>query len=191
MKYKEIKQLAIDNKKNRFWYKHARKEIKWLANLYNIDVNVLYAVTALTSQNIRLSFNEKLVLEWIQNGANIEAIDKIRHIKVVKQNLKYYFEHKIVKGPKISQFYQALTGNDDAIVLDTHMATAFGHSLRWSTAKRKRAESVIKRISKELGWKNTETQAAIWCGIYKQKNPNVSKIANFQFSKIIGQPQAA
>lgn len=175
-----IKNLALENWKYKNWYNIARRNIKKLSQQHNIPFKTLVGVVAITSQNINLKFNSQLVYDWILNGANIEAVDKIRHLNVVKQNLKYFLETKKVKGPKINAFYNALIGEKDAIVLDTHMASAFKVSKFWTVNLRLKAEKIIQKLSKELQWKNCETQAAIWCGIYRQKNPN-KPIANYSF----------
>lgn len=175
-----LKTLTKENISHRFWYVSARKSIKNLSKQYNIPYNKLCGVVAILSQNIRLEFNQELVLDWIKNGANIKAVNKIRHYNTVKNNLKHYLKYNEIRGPKISAFYEVLVGNNNAIVLDTHMASAFFINKQWNNTKRKKATKVITKIAKEFNWKPAHVQAAIWCGIYRDKFPN-KPIANYSF----------
>lgn len=177
---KKILELAIQSKKDRFWYTKARKNLKFLAKQYNIPYKTIAGITAITSQNIRLEHNMKIVLDWIKNGANIEACEKIKHYSIVKNNAKMFLQTGQINGPKISQFYEALIGNNDAIVLDTHMASAFNVKNKWSKTKMNLAKKDIQKISKHLNWKPCQVQAAIWCSIYKQKS-NKTQAANYSF----------
>jgi hypothetical protein len=181
--YTELKNLALKSKSDRFWYSKARQSIKSLAARENIPFKTLAGVVAITSQNIRLSHNEQIVLDWIQNGANVEAAHKVKHFGVVKRNLAEFLQNGSVKGPKISAFYKALTGDTSAIVLDTHMAKVFlpkAKSEKWTKTQILKAESKILRLSKELGWKPCHVQAAIWCSIYKEAS-NSPYAVNYSF----------
>jgi hypothetical protein len=180
--YTELKELALRSKSDRFWYAKARNSIKDLAKRSSVSFKTLAGVVAITSQNIRLSHNEKLVLSWLQDGANIEAAKKVKHFGVVKENLVDFLLTGKVKGPKISAFYKALVGDSNSVVLDTHMAKVLlpKRKSKWAKSDIEKAELKINKLAKELKWKPSQVQAAIWCSIYKESS-GVQIAANYSF----------
>jgi hypothetical protein len=181
--YTDLTNLALKSKSDRFWYSKARESIKALAKREGIPFKTLAGVVAITSQNIRLHHNESIVLDWIKNGANVDAANKVKHFGVVKRNLAEFLQNGTVRGPKISAFYRALLGDTSAIVLDTHMAKVFLPKSKgdaWTKGQMQKAESKILKISNQLGWKPCHVQAAIWCSIYKEAS-NSPHAVNYSF----------
>lgn len=179
--YTDLKKLAIQSKNDRFWYSKARCNIRELSKRTSIPFKTLAGVVAITSQNIKLSHNQTIVLDWINNGANIEASKKIKHFGIVKLAVERFLETGEVRGPKIKAFYDALTGDVNSVVLDTHMAKIFiPKKQKWAKKDIEAANRKIKNVAKELGWKPYQVQAAIWCSIYK-KEYNTQNAANYCF----------
>lgn len=181
--FQELKNLALKNKKYKDWYSRARFSLFRLAKAKRISYDKLAGVVAITSQNIHLEFNQVLVLEWISNGANYEAASKVRHYKAVQRNLQNFLKTGEIRGPKVSEFYKVLSHDDNAVVLDTHMKLPFKVK-DWTVSNRLRAHRAINVLAKELNWTPAQVQAAIWCGVYKHKNPN-KPIANYKFELFI------
>lgn len=69
---------------------------------------------------------------------------------------------------KIPEMARVLGGDDTAVVLDTHMQSAFGTRMRG--AEYKKAAQMIGEVAKEAGMAPSEAQAAIWSVIRLMKD---------------------
>ena len=176
---KKLERLALESKNDRFWYTRASENIKRLSKLHGIPYKTLAGVVAITSQNVKLEQNMKLVYNWIKDGANEEACDGVKHYTIVKNNLKNFLKTGEVRGPKVGEFYKALIGDKSAIVLDTHMGRVFNVD-GWSKTSRMSAKKQIRALSKRLNWKPCQVQAAIWCSTYK-RSTGFPKAAEYSF----------
>jgi hypothetical protein len=80
-----------------------------------------------------------------------------------RRNLQRISLGEKLSGQKVSNFYQNLTGNWDAITIDSWTARYFGYSDRLTKKQYKECEKRIKRIARYHHVRNCEVQAAAWC----------------------------
>jgi len=103
----------------------------------------------------------------LKNSSNLRAAFNV--LIADESNFEQY-----VTGPKVTEFFKAMTGDPDAIAVDVIIARAAGFdSLRSVGNPARRAiQNAIRRIAKEYGQSPRDTQAAIWVATERQRTMN-------------------
>jgi len=175
----KLTQLALQGEEWRGWYDTAHISItEWcLAN--DVDLLHFVAVLALISPQMSVRRNVSLAKAYfVALKANGSEVDTHRHVSGListthRRALEVYESTGRINGPKTKAFADALLGNGNAIVLDTHMATALGVNQDKLTKNKRvftKACDRVTAVAKRLQWKPAEVQAAIWTAVYKSKH---------------------
>ena len=171
--------LALAGSEGKGWYDTARESLeKWC---YHNDVDLIHfvAVLALISPQMSVSRNVKVTKQYfVALKAHGSEIDTHRWVpglmeKTHRRPLEVYEDTGHINGPKTKAFADALLGNGNAIVLDTHMATALGVPQSKLTKNKgvfTKACARVEAVAKRLQWTPAEVQAAVWTAVYKSKH---------------------
>ena len=175
----KLTQLALQGEEWKGWYDTAHISItEWcLAN----DVDLLHFVAVLAIISPRMSVGKNVSLAkayFVALKANGSEVDTHRHVpgligKTHRRALEKYEHSGTIDGRKTKAFADALLGNGNAIVLDTHMATALGVNQDKLTKNKRvftKACDRVTAVAKRLQWTPAEVQAAIWTAVYKSKH---------------------
>ena len=124
----------------------------------------LNATSASTAVEANVPIAVKAFREFIETG-RFDSFKLLSH----KHNLERASRGEKLSGPKISEYSDAVFGNENAIPVDRHIAQImFGidspNSSHIAAAKRR-----IVQIGLRLGWTPRQTQAALWAANQKRK----------------------
>lgn len=165
----------------RRWYVHARLVVDRIATLAGEPIGRVADVLAITSP--RCSVRRNLTRAWEYLTTGLLPADVMRGTRVA---LAHYEKTGTIRGAKTEPFSRALRGDDTALVIDTHIATAFGYDPRVARTKycRTAIGCCIRRVAKRRGWSITQTQAAIWAGYYRRAYPT-GRIPRYNVKAIV------
>ena len=143
----------------RNWYNDARREIEYVSRAEGWNSSYFAGILAATSPRCVVRRNIRLGLEWMHT----RKLPKGTMKSIVTAATNFDATGK-VSGPKVSAFYENLTGNDDCITWDTHMFMAFVGRQSMRVKELARAESILREVAVELDLTPAQCQAAIWAG---------------------------
>lgn len=177
----ELSQLVESAKANiesaRPWYRLASEEIRTICLIENWRIDKFTAILAVTSPRCAVRRNVRNTLQYMANGQLLANT-----MRSVRRSVEIWEASGEILGPKTSAFYAALMGDENAVVLDTHMAGLFAVDQK-TAFKRKRELAhwcrVVRHIAKLIGESARDTQASLW---YSRKlaigeNPELFPIA--------------
>lgn len=103
----------------------------------------------------------------LKNSSNLRAAFNV--LTADESNFAQY-----VTGPKVTEFFKAMTGDPDAITVDVIIARAAGFASLGDVGDLARGEiqNAIRRVAKENGQSPRDTQAAIWLATERQRTMN-------------------
>lgn len=165
-----IEQLARGGYDLRRWYPRAIEEIAYICGQENWNATEFARVLALLSPQVAIRRNVRLALAYIGQGEFMRNTSP-----TIKRSVEIYKATGEINGPKVGAFAAALTGDKQAITLDTWMARAMleceiepnvKHFRRVAT--RAAAYELIRTVGKRLGICPRDTQAAVWCGMFRE-----------------------
>ena len=171
-------QLASDNIESaRPWYSLASEEIRTICLVEDWRVDRFTAILAVTSPRCAVRRNVRNTLQYMANGELLANT-----MRSVRRSVEIWETRGEILGPKTSAFYAALMGDENAVVLDTHMAGLFAVDQKTAfNRKRELAHwtRVVRRVADLIGESARDTQAALW---YSRKlaigeNPELFPIA--------------
>ena len=165
---RRVKGYADGGRFNRRWYTHARAIVSRVAAATGCSTNRVADVLAITSPRCTVNRNLAVTCQYLQTGTVPADVTKS-----TRAALRYYESTGKIRGPKTSRFAAVLKGDESHLVVDTHIARAFGHDERAARTKRVREQilPIVQRIAKRRGWTIAATQAAIWAGYYRAAYP--------------------
>jgi len=159
-----IQEYAEAGKAYRRWYRQARCIIARIAQLSGFDPGRIADVVAITSPRVSVTRNMAVALAYLMDGILLGDIARSTRVAMA-----HYEATGEIRGPKTSAFAKALRGDDDALVIDTHIARAFGYEPRVARSKyvHQAIGKVVTMIARRRKWTIVEAQAAIWAGYYR------------------------
>lgn len=96
----------------------------------------------------------------------------------VRAAVLHYERTEEIRGPKTSAFYRAIMGDDDAVVLDVHMADAMGiDQSSFDTHLKYQRWATIFAECTPVGYTPAQFQAAVWAGQLLSRNRKVRYIS--------------
>lgn len=143
----------------RFWYEDGRKQIDFVCNAEGWNRDEFTGILAVTSPRCVVRRNIRLTLHWMKNRGLPKGTRKL-----IVRACERYADSRTISGPKVSTFYEALSGNDDCIVWDTHMFRAFANKNNFRKKELATAESILRAVAVTLDLTACQCQAAIWAG---------------------------
>ena len=164
-----LRQLALLGRSGRRWYRIARVVLRRVADWHDWDYDTFADIVALTSPRCSVNRNLRVAFGYMKH--RYLPPDTIRSTRIA---LGHYRLTGEIRGPKTGPFAAALKGDDEAMVLDSHMAAALGEEPKKVGTRQvqRSAHRRLARVANQLGWTMTETQAAIWCGYQRVQGWN-------------------
>jgi hypothetical protein len=149
---------AADIESGARWYPDKEPMIQELAEIGDTTIEVVGTVTSAFSIRERWPSNVEKVYDFF-NGIEVRGLEYNLHAA----NMATVLGFDALNGPKTSAFARALTGDDQAIVIDVWMMRAAGFT-KDSPNKTDYAEisEAIRNVSNEMGLSPRTTQALIW-----------------------------
>jgi len=199
MNFKEWKKInKIDkNFENKLMYKVISnlEGFNWYNDIYNNakkyypDNYKLYlGLLSVTSQRNTLEVNESLTinaLNTIKEFNNPYILNYGIADKPIKNNIKRILEGKLPHGNKIKPYYKALVNNDlNQVVIDTWILKIFNLKHKYKYANKndiKYIKYIIRKISKKLKIKPSNTQSCLWYYARKELNNLNHKITKHEY----------
>lgn len=152
------------------WYRREGRALKTFAWQEGINPNRFIDLIALFSPRIQLKRDLRNTLFYVRTGGF--AHDVMRNVKIAVQ---HYEKTAEIRGLKCGAFARALKGDNEAVVLDTHMAGILGLDQKIFGTKSGYGYGVqrIMKYARRCGLAPAETQAALWCGkiLLENRNP--------------------
>lgn len=166
---KELMALAKQGEDGRHWYYHAREQVEALAAMVGCGRQEAARVVAQTSPRTSVKKNIRLAKKWLESGDESGMLPSVR--ASLKNN---------TFGPKTRAFYEALVGDDDAVVVDVWVARAFCVDERkvGSLYVLQPIQKQVRKVAARLGWKPAEAQAAIWTASVRAAGRNPGSFPN-------------
>ncbi len=158
----------------RTWYPRARVAAWGIAYRYNVEKEVVAGVIAVLSPNCKWERNlvdAQRVLSAVEDGTPAKEVsvtaygrNKAKAFKIAKTG-----DLSVISGPKVQPFSRALSGDDNAVVIDMHAINAYvGEVLvgaRLKTPPRALAREVtaaFERCAEVTGENPCAFQAILW-----------------------------
>jgi hypothetical protein len=149
------------------WYPQARALMERLASDTGYTLDQAVAVLAITSPAAQLTTNLRWTREALESGgtARVGRFPNSMAPKIQAVLADPAAATEYVRGPKVGPFFQAILGDNDALVIDRWAAYAAGHSDRDAVPdaeSRRGIESAYRRLATRVGMSVRDLQAAIW-----------------------------
>lgn len=149
------------------WYPNAWQLCKRLAAEHSLQPKRVAAVLAATSPRARWSTNveatELLLADYVagskRGSYKILGANAAKGMKILES--RYYYN--VLSGPKVTAFYAAICGDEDAVTVDSIMSKAAGFSSNVSDAIREDVTNAVWQIGDVFGLSPRDAQAAVWC----------------------------
>lgn len=158
--------LAQLGYRDRHWYRDARAAITRICEQNGWDRDAFIDVMAITSPRVQVSRNWAATYTYMRKGELPAGT-----MRSTRTALAYWKGGGGIRGRKTGPFAAALRGDEDALVLDVWMALALNVDERKVTNKANMAAARrrVERIAEMMDMTVAETQAAIWCGIIRER----------------------
>ena len=168
--FQHVEKLALAGYDLADWYSVAEQDILAICRLENWGVEKFTSILSILSPRVSIRRNVRSALVYFGQDSQFFK----NTLPNVKRSLEIYLASGIIGGNKVPHFCRALLGDTESITLDTWMANALldvdtphiKHFMRRNTHKR--ADSLVTRVGKKLGLSPRDTQAAIWCGCFRE-----------------------
>lgn len=158
---KSLEQYAIVGQHRRHWYRLQQQQIESWCERHQIDPDYFTGVFAVLSPRVSVLQNWRMAVRYCQHD------DMSGFMYATRQALNHFVATGQIRGPKTKQFYRALRGDGDALVLDVWMARAMNipHVKVTQVRHFDRAFKTMRKLSESFNWTIAETQAAVWTGV--------------------------
>lgn len=166
---------ALEGASRRDWYSHAHLVINETAP----ENPALFAhILASTSPQQTVALNWRMALAVYRahlagEKLSFHRLHQLTHLKARVLNTRRALAGERLKGNKVGAFARNLSGDYDAVTIDTWMLAYAGLANAQGLARGSGYEAYvhrIKRVAKRLGWHPAEVQASIWCVAYSRGN---------------------
>lgn len=153
--------------RGRGWYPQARRLAADMAADTGYTLDQAVAVLAITSPGAQLRTN----FDWTRKAlesrgeASVGRFPNAMRPKIQAVLADPEYASQYVRGPKVGPFFQAILGDEDALVLDRWALFAAGHADRNTTPAptvRRRIEAAYHRAAERAGMSVRDFQAAVW-----------------------------
>jgi hypothetical protein len=140
------------------WYRESRRTARALARKHGVTLSCSAGVIAALSPRIKWNSNV-LGADHILGGGDTgpgfnRNVEKACRIRDGERPLR------VLGGPKVTAFYRAIMGDQNAAVIDVWMWRAMG--LAPGELKYEEAEAVLRRAAEQAGVSVSSFQALVW-----------------------------
>ncbi len=171
--YGNLTSYFINGYTHRNYYELLRENIAEVVKTNKYDEELFNKLLAITSVRTRVNSNltlAKKAYELINSGKKIKGF-----LPSVNLNIEKLVKTGEINSRKLSNYYQALLGNKEVVVVDTWILRAFRLDRPYSfkggvyytmasKAMYDYIELYIKEWARWIGWKPIEVCAALWTG---------------------------
>ncbi len=170
-----LMRLAREGWDHRNWYRDMEDVLLPAASALDTNVTTLTQVLALTSPRAAVTRSVRVTVQYLGDGTLPKDVTRS-----TRAALQHWLDTGKIRGPKTSAFARALQGDEDAVVLDTWMATALGVDQRKFSTKRvhSSASRRVKYGAYLMGITPAQFQAAVWSGTVTRAGRKVPSIAH-------------
>lgn len=160
---KKLLALAEVGALGKDWYLQAHEEVVLVSQALGQPVERVAGVVSVLSPRLRVEENCRLAIEYLTEG----GVTSRGILPSVDVALKHFETKRNIRGFKTKAFAKNLAGDYTAVVLDTHMATAFGCEQRVFTTKSgySKARDRVERVARKMNWSPAAAQAAVWYAV--------------------------
>jgi hypothetical protein len=167
--YKHMNAYGVDRAVNdgTSWYPLAWDLCKRIAKQHDVRPKRVAAVMAVTSPRARWSANVAATVGIIGDhnagkGFGTYGVLRANETKAIRIMTSRYYSN-IITGPKVSVFYDALCGDEDAVTVDSIMSQAAGYGSDVSPRIREEVTTACWQIADVFGISPRDAQASVWC----------------------------
>jgi hypothetical protein len=152
-------------RRGRTWYPEANRRLTLLARETGHAPAQAVAVFAITSMNTQLLSNFRLT-EQVLRGQRTFGCYPVFQTPLISAALTTRYPGRFVKGPKCTQFYKAIMGDTNALVLDRWAARAAGLNVRtFNMTTRRILEAAYREAARICGETVRSFQAIVWTDV--------------------------
>jgi hypothetical protein len=143
------------------WYRESRAFCKRESKTHGVTLATMAGITAALSPQVQWHRNKIMASDvaahgWT-TGQTHTNLEKARRIWLGERPLQ------VLGGPKVRAFYRAIMGNEDAVVLDTWMATALQWPHNGFTARQyEKCEAALREAAAHTALSPANFQAVVW-----------------------------
>ena len=172
---KFVVDAALRGKSARGWYSRSHNT---LIRLYGADAPIVAGIIAATSPRVSVKRNWEVSTafyrKWVNAGKLLDGIAVVSCLKEVCVPLPAWIPNvlravngKPLSGLKVESFRRNLSGDYDAVVLDTWMAQFFGvpHATLAKPEVYNHISAIIRDAAKALDWYPCEVQETVWSAV--------------------------
>lgn len=172
----KLLQIASRGWDGRDWYAEGLANIDSHCTPRGWDTRKFVTTLAVLSPQVSVPQNVALAVKWWARGTPPNVI---RSVRVGFNRLRRAgYCVSAIRGPKTRRFAEALLGDSDAVVLDTHMGAVLGvpAAKLGNKSVREEAGRRIRWVARQLDVSPRDAQALIWT---RQR-----ELAGYQYSAI-------
>lgn len=160
---RELLKLARQGMHGAKWYAESKAELE---RLFGADADVFTKFLAATSIQTKPELNMSQAMDafmtWKLGGSTVKGLPaKVKNITRAAAG-------DDIEGQKISEFYRALRGDQNAVVIDIWMARVFGFKDNMNKSQFQFMQAQVRQVAKKLGVTPAEAQAMLWVA-YKKR----------------------
>ncbi|KKL94941.1 hypothetical protein LCGC14_1859660 [marine sediment metagenome] len=152
------------------WYERDRK---FLRQTFRGDWKLVAGLLAATSPQVSLSISWDMTLKIYRNYLAQQVVSVNGMLKSHRKNVLRVLAGQDLQGRKVSNFYRALIGDGNAVVLDLWMLRLFKfypkHSHNPQGGCYDKLANRFRAVARSHGYKPADFQAALWI-CYRQKH---------------------
>lgn len=156
-----LRRLVLEGYDHRNWYAEQRARIREHCAVNGWDVARFCAVLAITSPRRSVAANWHVADSYMRG-------DVRPMLGLTRRALAEYAMTGVIRGPKVVAFYNALMGDEAALVLDVWMARALTGRDTIPERTRRLAKRSMHDVAKRMGLSVAQAQAAVWAATIKQ-----------------------
>lgn len=165
--------LATENADGADWYESAGREISAVCDAAGWDVRIFTGVLSVTSPRVSVARNVRITLHYMDCGELFDNVMSSTRTSVTK-----FIKRGEITGLKTSAFFNALMGDEDAVVLDVHMANLLGIEQKHFAKKSvyNRYADFIRGVACLAKLTPRQCQAALWTAQLRRRGRNPARL---------------
>ena len=158
------------------WYDDARALVRQWARASGLSsVRVAAVVAALSPQvpwTVQVDHTMRFIRAELDRPGSGRYAGFSRNVVKARRILRGEPADRVLGGEKVRAFWQALSGDNGAVVLDRHMIELMGLAIHGKSAWYRAGVWAVWQVSARLGVAPARLQAAAWC-VWKRRSDAV------------------
>jgi hypothetical protein len=153
----ELRTYAEEQSSWRDWYDRYQA---MLDGMFEQDAGLFRQILAATSQAASVPANVGLAIKAYEQLLAGQPFTG--YLPAVIRNLERIRDEVALSGQKIGQYGAAVTGDEEGIAIDRHVAMIMFDTKSPTAAQVELGKQTVRDIAAQLGWAPREVQAALW-----------------------------